>query len=73
VRSLPGRRPSGNLSNDRWKCGHPYGLNDLAESDPHELYPHLLRALAPNLAYLPMGHGGEEELLFTLRKLCRRP
>ncbi|MFG2953624.1 alkene reductase [Streptomyces sp. NPDC048291] len=50
--------------------GNPFQLNDLAESDPHELYPHLLRALAPlNLAYLHVGHGGDEELLFTLRKL----
>jgi N-ethylmaleimide reductase len=45
-------------------------LNDLAENDPHERYPPLLHALAPlNLAYLHIGHGGDEELLFTLRKL----
>jgi N-ethylmaleimide reductase len=50
--------------------GNPFQLNDLVESDPHELYPHLLRALAPlNLAYLHIGHGGDEELLFALRKL----
>ncbi|MER6960361.1 alkene reductase [Streptomyces sp. NPDC000618] len=50
--------------------GNPFQINDLTESDPHELYPHLLRALAPlNLAYLHIGHGGDEELLFTLRKL----
>lgn len=50
--------------------GNPFQINDLTESDPHELYPHLLRALAPlNLAYLHIGHSGDEELLFTLRKL----
>ncbi|MFD3844208.1 alkene reductase, partial [Streptomyces sp. NPDC058642] len=50
--------------------GNPFQINDLAESDPHDLYPHLLRALAPlNLAYLHIGHGGDEELLRTLRKL----
>ncbi|MGA6222053.1 alkene reductase [Streptomyces umbrinus] len=48
--------------------GNPF--NDIAESDTHELYPALVRALAPlNLAYLHIGHGGDEELLFTLRKL----
>ncbi|CAM5742383.1 NADPH dehydrogenase [Streptomyces alboniger] len=37
---------------------------------PHELYPDLLRALGPlDLAYLHIGHGGDEELLVTLRKL----
>jgi N-ethylmaleimide reductase len=50
--------------------GNPFQLNDLTEDDPHKLYPHLLRALAPlNLAYLHIGHGGDEELLHTLRKL----
>ncbi|MFI5793452.1 alkene reductase [Streptomyces sp. NPDC051677] len=50
--------------------GNPFQVNGLAESDPHELYPHLLHALAPlNLAYLHIAHGGDEELLHTLRKL----
>jgi N-ethylmaleimide reductase len=45
-------------------------FNDIAESDTHELYPHLVRALAPlNLAYLHIAHGGDDELLHTLRKL----
>ncbi|GAA4024547.1 alkene reductase [Streptomyces plumbiresistens] len=49
--------------------GNPRNLNDLSESDSHELYPHLLRAVAPlNLAYLQTG-AGDEELLPTLRKL----
>ncbi|WP_328767147.1 alkene reductase [Streptomyces sp. NBC_00286] len=48
--------------------GNPY--NDIAESDTHELYPALVRALAPlNLAYLHILHGGDDELLYTLRKL----
>ncbi|NEA61626.1 alkene reductase [Streptomyces sp. SID12488] len=48
--------------------GNPF--NDIAESDTHELYPALVRALAPlNLAYLHIGHGGDDELLHTLRKL----
>jgi N-ethylmaleimide reductase len=50
--------------------GNPLQLNDIAESDAHELYPHLLGALAPlNLAYLHIGHGGDEELLAALRRL----
>ncbi|WP_210578355.1 alkene reductase [Streptomyces sp. GESEQ-4] len=45
-------------------------FNDIAESDTHELYPALVRALAPlDLAYLHIGHGGDDELLHTLRKL----
>ncbi|WP_330293124.1 alkene reductase [Streptomyces sp. NBC_00576] len=45
-------------------------FNDIAESDTHELYPALVRALAPlNLAYLHIAHGGDDELLHTLRKL----
>ncbi|MCX4705463.1 alkene reductase [Streptomyces sp. NBC_01373] len=49
--------------------GNPMNINDLSESDSHELYPHLLNALAPlNLAYLHTG-AGDEELLHTLRKL----
>jgi N-ethylmaleimide reductase len=45
-------------------------INDIAESDTHELYPALVRALAPlNLAYLHIGHGGDDDLLHTLRKL----
>ncbi|WSQ06915.1 alkene reductase [Streptomyces sp. NBC_01231] len=48
--------------------GNPF--NDIAESDTHELYPALVRALAPlDLAYLHIGHGGDDELLHTLRKL----
>ncbi|MCX4852907.1 alkene reductase [Streptomyces canus] len=48
--------------------GNPF--NDIAESDTHELYPALARALAPlDLAYLHIGHGGDDELLHTLRKL----
>ncbi|WP_105968077.1 alkene reductase [Streptomyces geranii] len=45
-------------------------FNDIAESDTHELYPALVNALAPlNLAYLHIAHGGDEDLLHTLRKL----
>ncbi|WP_456113469.1 oxidoreductase, partial [Streptomyces dysideae] len=49
--------------------GNPF--NDIAESDTHDLYPALVRALAPlDLAYLHIGnHGGDDELLHTLRKL----
>jgi N-ethylmaleimide reductase len=48
--------------------GNPF--NDIAESDTHELYPALVRALAPlDLAYLHISHGGDDELLHTLRKL----
>ncbi|WP_405718655.1 alkene reductase [Streptomyces sp. NBC_01537] len=48
--------------------GNPF--NDIAESDTQELYPALVRALAPlNLAYLHIAHGGDDELLHTLRKL----
>ncbi|MFD9430158.1 alkene reductase [Streptomyces sp. NPDC060002] len=48
--------------------GNPF--NDIVESDTHELYPSLVRALAPlDLAYLHIGHGGDDELLHTLRKL----
>ncbi len=48
--------------------GNPF--NDIAESDTHELYPALVRALAPlGLAYLHIGHGGDDELLHTLRQL----
>jgi 2,4-dienoyl-CoA reductase-like NADH-dependent reductase (Old Yellow Enzyme family) len=28
--------------------GNPFQLGDLTEDDPHELYPHLVRALAPS-------------------------
>ncbi|MFI1357429.1 alkene reductase [Streptomyces sp. NPDC020898] len=45
-------------------------FNDMAESDTHELYPALVSALAPlDLAYLHVLHGGDDELLHTLRKL----
>ncbi|WP_405959579.1 alkene reductase [Streptomyces sp. NBC_00024] len=48
--------------------GNPF--NDIAESDTHELYPALVRALAPlDLAYLHIVHGGDDEPLNTLRKL----
>ncbi|MEU5891857.1 alkene reductase [Streptomyces sp. NPDC047461] len=48
--------------------GNPF--NDIAESDTHELYPALVRALAPlDLAYLHIGHGGDDELLRTLREV----
>ncbi|WAP53665.1 alkene reductase [Streptomyces sp. S465] len=47
---------------------NPY--NDIEEDDTHELYPALVRALAPlNLAYLHIVHAGDEELLDTLRTL----
>lgn len=50
--------------------GNPLNLGDITESDTHELYPALIQALAPlNLAYLHISHGGDEELLRTLRKL----
>ncbi|WP_329344916.1 alkene reductase [Streptomyces sp. NBC_01352] len=48
--------------------GNPY--NDIAESDTRDLYPALVRALAPlNLAYLHVLHGGDDEPLHALRKL----
>ncbi|KND38112.1 1,2-oxophytodienoate reductase, partial [Streptomyces stelliscabiei] len=54
----------------RLSPGNPFQLGDLTEDDPHELYPHLVRALAPlDLAYLHLAHGGDEELLGTLREL----
>lgn len=44
----------------RLSPGNPFRINDLVENDPHELYPHLLRALASlDLAYLHIGHGGD--------------
>ncbi|MFB7501670.1 alkene reductase [Streptomyces sp. NPDC056161] len=47
---------------------NPY--NDISEDDTRELYPALVRALAPlNLAYLHVVHAGDEELLDTLRGL----
>jgi N-ethylmaleimide reductase len=54
----------------RLSPGNPFQLGDLIEDDPHEIYPHLVRALAPlDLAYLHLAHGGDEELLGTLREL----
>jgi N-ethylmaleimide reductase len=48
--------------------GNPF--NDIAETDTHELYPALVSALGPlGLAYLHIGHGGDDELLRTLRGL----
>ncbi|MFC5955023.1 alkene reductase [Streptomyces pratens] len=50
--------------------GNPFNLGDLTESDTHELYPELVRALAPlNLAYLHIAHAGDDDLLRTLRSL----
>ncbi|MEU6389513.1 alkene reductase [Streptomyces sp. NPDC046939] len=52
----------------RLSPGNPY--NDIREDDVHELYPALVRALAPlDLAYLHLMHIGDEELLRTLRSL----
>src|SRR6185436_3143736 len=43
-------------------------FNDIIEDDIHELYVALVDALAPlNLAYLHLSHGGDEELLRTIR------
>lgn len=48
--------------------GNPF--NDIAESDTAELYPALIRALAPlDLAYLHILHAADEDLLHTLRTL----
>jgi len=50
--------------------GNPYKLGDMTESDTRELYPALVRALAPlDLAYLHVAHGGDDELLRELREL----
>ncbi|MEU1444019.1 alkene reductase [Streptomyces mirabilis] len=50
--------------------GNPFNLGDIEESDTHELYQALAQALAPlNLAYLHIAHGGDDELLRTLREL----
>ncbi|MFI6937164.1 alkene reductase [Streptomyces sp. NPDC050287] len=52
----------------RLSPGNPY--NDIREDDTHELYPALVRALAPlDLAYLHLIHAGDEQLLDTLRPL----
>ncbi|MEU4653336.1 alkene reductase [Streptomyces sp. NPDC023723] len=52
----------------RLSPGNPY--NDIREDDPHELYPALVRALAPlDLAYLHLIHSGDEPLLDALRAL----
>ncbi|MBY8880244.1 alkene reductase [Actinacidiphila acidipaludis] len=52
----------------RLSPGNPY--NDIREDDTHQLYPALLRALAPlDLAYLHLVHTGDEALLDTLRSL----
>ncbi|MFE9775757.1 alkene reductase [Streptomyces sp. NPDC005931] len=48
--------------------GNPF--NGIAESDTAELYPALVRALAPlDLAYLHIMHAGDEGLLHALRAL----
>ncbi|WP_415975755.1 alkene reductase [Rhodococcus sp. 077-4] len=45
-------------------------MNDIAESDTHQLYSALVRALAPlNLAYLHIMHFGDDALLATIREL----
>ncbi|MTD53805.1 alkene reductase [Amycolatopsis pithecellobii] len=47
--------------------GNPY--NDMVEHDTRDLYPALVRALAPvDLAYLHVIQGGDEELLRELRQ-----
>ncbi|MFC4467541.1 alkene reductase [Streptomyces xiangluensis] len=52
----------------RLSPGNPY--NDIREDDTRELYPALVRALAPlDLAYLHLIHSGDEQLLDTLRSL----
>jgi N-ethylmaleimide reductase len=52
----------------RLSPGNPY--NDIREDDTRELYPALVRALAPlGLAYLHLIHTGDDELLDTLRSL----
>lgn len=52
----------------RLSPGNPY--NDMREDDTDELYPALVRALAPlDLAYLHLVHTGGEQLLDTLRTL----
>jgi N-ethylmaleimide reductase len=54
----------------RLSPGNPFKLGDVTESDTRELYPALVQALAPlHLAYLHLAHGGDEDLLHTLRKL----
>ncbi|AXI80777.1 alkene reductase [Peterkaempfera bronchialis] len=46
--------------------GNPF--NDIVEADTAELYPALVGALAPlGLAYLHIAHGGDEQLLRSLR------
>jgi N-ethylmaleimide reductase len=47
--------------------GNPF--NDLAEDDVDELYGALVQALAPlGLAYLNVVHGGDEDLIRTIRQ-----
>jgi N-ethylmaleimide reductase len=47
--------------------GNP--LNDVVEDDVDELYAALVRALAPlGLAYLNVVHGGDEDLIHTIRR-----
>ncbi|CAA9387732.1 MAG: N-ethylmaleimide reductase [uncultured Quadrisphaera sp.] len=46
--------------------GNPF--NDVSEADTAELYPALVAQLAPlGLAYLHVAHGGDDDLLRTLR------
>ncbi|MFD0439920.1 alkene reductase [Streptomyces chartreusis] len=50
--------------------GNPFKLGDLTETDTQELYPALVKALAPlDLAYLHLAHGGDEDLVRSLRAL----
>jgi len=50
----------------RLSPGNPF--NDVVEDDTEELYPGLVRALAPlDLAYLHLIHPGDEKLLDVLR------
>jgi N-ethylmaleimide reductase len=47
--------------------GNPF--NDIAEADVADLYATLLRVLAPlGLAYLNVVHGGDEDLIRTIRR-----
>jgi len=46
--------------------GNPF--NDIVELDTHDLYGHLVTALAPlGLAYLHVAHGGDEAMLKQIR------
>ena len=54
----------------RLSPGNLFNLGAVTENGTHELYPALVQVLVPlKLAYPHMAHGGDEELLHTLRKL----